>query len=180
MDRRNFLQGSLAGLAVLGAVPSSFAATQSLLKQKDPYFNLDATAQAELIRKGEVSALELVDAAIQRIELLNPKLNAVIHPMFDLAREQAKSGQISDGPFSGVPYLIKDLADLKGQPLEFGSRLFAGNVADRDLGSVIRAKQAGLVILGKTNRWRGPSASANRALPAARHLLLCPLFRATA
>ena len=71
-------------------------------------FELDATAQAALVRKGEVSPLELVDAAIARIEEINPKINAVIQKHFDRAREQANS-DLPDGPFKGVPYLLKDL-----------------------------------------------------------------------
>ena len=63
---------------------------------------LDATAQAELVRKKEVTSLELVEAAIARIENLNPKLNAVVRPMFELAREAAQ-GDLPDGPFCGVP-----------------------------------------------------------------------------
>lgn len=154
MDRRTLLQGLSASLALMGinstAIGSALVKTPSP-HSKDPFVVLDATAQAELVRKGEVSPLDLIDAAINRIERLNSSINAVIHPMFELAREQAKAGNIPDGPLKGVPYLIKDLSDLKGQPLEYGSRLFAGNIANRDLGAVERAKQAGLVILGKTN-----------------------------
>ncbi len=69
---------------------------------------LDATAQAELVRKGDVSPLELVDAAINNIEKINPELNAVIHPLFDSARTAA-AGELPDGPFRGVPTLFKDL-----------------------------------------------------------------------
>jgi amidase len=68
---------------------------------------LDATAQAELIRSGKVKPLEMVDAAIARIDRLNPKLNAVIIPLFEKARAAA-AGTLSDGPFRGVPMLMKD------------------------------------------------------------------------
>ena len=67
---------------------------------------LDATAQAELIRRKQLTPLELVDAAIARIERLNPALNAVITPMFELARSSAQD-LLPDGPFRGVPYLLK-------------------------------------------------------------------------
>ncbi len=63
---------------------------------------LDATAQAELVRSGEASALELVDDAIARVEKLDPELNAVIHPRFEQARAEA-AGALPDGPFRGVP-----------------------------------------------------------------------------
>src|SRR5438128_1967201 len=71
--------------------------------------SLDATAQADLVRSGEASPAELVDAAIARIEALNPQLNAVIHPLFEKAREAA-AGNVPDGPFRGVPFMLKDLA----------------------------------------------------------------------
>ncbi|MCI0347561.1 MAG: amidase, partial [Chloroflexi bacterium] len=63
---------------------------------------LDAVAQAELVRRGEATPLELVNAAIVRIEKLNPELNAVIHPRFDRARQEA-AAELPDGPFRGVP-----------------------------------------------------------------------------
>ena len=69
---------------------------------------LDATAQAEMVRQKEIKAIELVEAAIERIQRLNPTLNAVVTPMYDLARETA-TGKIPDGPFQGVPFLLKDL-----------------------------------------------------------------------
>lgn len=117
----------------------------------DPFFRLDATAQAALVKSRQVSALDLVEAAIARIERLNPVVNAVIHQKFEQAREQARSGRWNpEAHFGGVPYLIKDLSDTKGFPLEFGSRLFAGNHAKRDLGAVERAREAGLIFLGKS------------------------------
>ncbi|MDP6107993.1 MAG: amidase family protein, partial [Candidatus Brocadiia bacterium] len=67
---------------------------------------LDATAQAELIRRKEVTPAELVDAAIARIERLNPELNAVVVPLYEMAREVASSLAV-DAPFSGVPFLLK-------------------------------------------------------------------------
>src|SRR5688572_14099881 len=69
---------------------------------------LDATAQADLVRTGEVTPVELVDGAIQRIEKLNGELNAVITPLFEKARAAAADGP-PDGPFRGVPMLLKDL-----------------------------------------------------------------------
>src|SRR5687767_15480961 len=81
---------------------------------------LDATAQAELVRTGEVTPVELVDAAIARIEKLNGELNAVITPLFEKAREAAMA-PIPDGPFRGVPFLLKDLgAHSAGDPMYEG------------------------------------------------------------
>ena len=94
---------------------------------------LDATAQAELVRAGDATPLELVDAAINRIEKLNGELNAVIHPLFDKARDTAASP--SDGPFRGVPIVIKDLdGTTVGDPSHYGNRLLkeVGYVADHD------------------------------------------------
>ena len=81
---------------------------------------LDATAQADLVRQRRISPRELVDAAIARIERVNPKINAVILPLFDRARAEAASA-LPDGPFRGVPFLLKDLdGNLEGAPLHCG------------------------------------------------------------
>ena len=89
------------------------------------YESYDAVGLAELVAKGEVSPLELTEAAITRIEERNPTINAVIHTMFDSARQAAK-GTLPEGPFRGVPFLLKDLeAFLKGVPMSMGSRACA-------------------------------------------------------
>jgi amidase len=114
---------------------------------------LDATAQAELIRAGEAGPLELVDAAIERIESLNPQLNAVIHPLFEGAREAA-GGELSAGPFRGVPFLLKDIgASFAGQPLHMGMQALkdVGFRAPVDTYLAERFRAAGLVCVGKTN-----------------------------
>lgn len=112
---------------------------------------MDATDQAELVRKKQIKPVELVEAAIERIEHLNPKLNAVITPMYEQARDAAK-GELPDGPFRGVPFLLKDLqASYAGVPLTCGSAFLRDFVPDHDSELVIRLKRAGLVILGKTN-----------------------------
>ncbi len=117
----------------------------------DELNRLDATAQAELVRKKEVSPRELVDAAIARIERVNPSLNAVIRPLFDEARAAA-GGHLPDGPFRGVPILIKDVfGSVKGVAHTFGSRALANYVADHDSEEIARLKRAGFVIVGKTN-----------------------------
>ena len=112
---------------------------------------LDATAQAELVQKKEIQPIELVEAAIDRIEKLNPILNAVVTKIYDKAREGVKSG-LPEGHFTGVPFLLKDiLAFHKGVPLTLGSRLLKNYLPDHDSELVIRLKRSGLVILGKTN-----------------------------
>jgi amidase len=113
----------------------------------------DACAQAELVRSGEVSPAELVDAAVTRIEAVNPKLNAIIIERFDKAREEA-AGMLPEGPFRGVPIVIKDLhCPSKGDPRYEGTRflLQAGMVADHDAGVVRRFREAGFIIVGRTN-----------------------------
>lgn len=120
---------------------------------KDPYSRLDAIAQADLVRSGEASPLDLVDAAIARIERLNPRLNAVIHTCFDRARERAR-GPLPDGPFRGVPFLLKDLDVLaNGLPMHAGTKFLkeAGYTGDHDSYVVEKFDAAGLITVGKTN-----------------------------
>lgn len=112
---------------------------------------LDGLGLAALIRSGDVSAREAVEASIDRIERLNPRLNAVVHRMFDRALREAV-GPLPDGPFRGVPFLVKDLLTwVEGEPLSCGSRLFRGWTAPQDTEVARRYRGAGLVILGKTN-----------------------------
>jgi amidase/6-aminohexanoate-cyclic-dimer hydrolase len=116
-----------------------------------PLIEYDALGLAELVAQGEVSALELLEGAIERVAQVNPEINAVVTPMYDHARAAIKAG-IPDGPFAGVPFLLKDLRALyAGVPTTSGSRLFAGYVPDHDSELVRRYKQSGLVIFGKTN-----------------------------
>jgi amidase len=112
---------------------------------------LDATAQAGLVRRGEITSPELVEAAIARIERINPKLNAVVTTMYDEAREVA-AAELPDGPFRGVPFLLKDItAAYRGARTTLGSRAFTEFVPRRDSELVIRLRRAGLVVVGKTN-----------------------------
>src|SRR5437764_1879974 len=114
---------------------------------------LDATAQAELVRTGQLSPLELVEAAIARIEKVDPELNAVIHHRFDAAVQEA-SGELPDGPFRGVPFLVKDLyAGSAGDPMHNGTRVLrdANYIASADSWLVARYRAAGFIITGRTN-----------------------------
>ena len=112
---------------------------------------LDATAQAELVRSGQVSPAELVAGAIARIEKLNPELNAVIHELFDQASAEA-AGPLPQGPFTGVPFLLKDLAaELAGTPYCEGLG-FAGDYRSTVTQALTqRYIDAGFVVCGKTN-----------------------------
>jgi len=114
----------------------------------------DATTHAELIRSGELSPLEAVDAAIERIEQLNPKLNAVIWTGFEQARQAATAQSLPDGPLRGVPFLIKDIgATQAGLPHWLGNRVLKemNHQSDGDSELGARFRQAGLITLGKTN-----------------------------
>lgn len=115
---------------------------------------VDATGQADLLRRREVTPLELVDAAIARIEAVNPQLNAVITPLFEGARAQAASTSVSGGSFPGVPMLLKDLDSYcAGAPYHAGMRLLrdVGWVAPHDSHLVSRFRSAGFIFVGKTN-----------------------------
>jgi amidase len=114
---------------------------------------MDATAQAELVRSGEATPAELAEAAIARVEATNGEVNAVIHPLFDEGLAAARA-ELPDGPFKGVPFLLKDLgAAFAGQPLHLGMRY----LKDRDFRAPVdtylaqRFRAAGLVTIGKTN-----------------------------
>lgn len=113
----------------------------------------DACAQADRVRSGQVSPAELVDEAIGRIEALNGELNAVIIERFERAREEA-AGSLPDGPFRGVPLLLKDLhCPSAGDPQYGGTRAMreAHWVEDHDAAVVRRFREAGFVVLGRTN-----------------------------
>jgi len=115
---------------------------------------MDATDQAALVASGDISPSELLEAAIERIERIDPGINAVVIRWFDHARETAASADLPDGPFRGVPFLIKDLfATYAGQRISNGNVAFkeAHVIADADTTLVSRYRAAGLVIAGRTN-----------------------------
>ena len=115
------------------------------------YTRYDGLGLAELARKREVQPSELVEEAIRRIEAVNPQVNAVICEMYDLARAAVAAG-LPDGPFRGVPFLVKDIGgDYAGVPSTAGCRFLKDYRPDHDSEIVRRHKAAGLVILGKTN-----------------------------
>jgi amidase len=115
------------------------------------YQDFDALGLAELVRNGQTTAAELVEAAIERIERHNGALNAVVYKAYDEARRTAAS-DLPAGPFRGVPFLIKDLgAEVKGWPRTSGSN-YAQVAADAEDSELIRRYRAsGMVMLGKTN-----------------------------
>jgi len=114
--------------------------------------HLDATAQAELVRSGQASATELVEAAIARCEKLAPELGFLVTPLYEQARQEA-AGELPDGPFRGVPFLTKDLVCARaGDPLYMGNRALrdADFRAVKDTFLARRFRNAGLVNLGRT------------------------------
>jgi amidase len=117
----------------------------------DNYERFDGLGLAELVKTRQVSARELLNAAIERVERRNPAVNAVVNRLFDEA-EAAIAGGLPSGPFTGVPYLLKDLGVYyAGTVTSAGSAFLRDAVADHDSEMVARLKRAGLVIFGKTN-----------------------------
>jgi amidase len=115
---------------------------------------LDATAQAELVRRRELTPRELVDAAIARCERLNPQLNAISLPALDAARDRAAAGDLPRGPFHGVPFLMKDLGGVEaGRRYTAGMRCLKEANWTETTNAYLTDKllAAGLVILGRTN-----------------------------
>jgi len=107
----------------------------------------DALALAAQIRSGEISAGELLDATIARAEAANPELNFLVTDCF----EQARGATSADGPFAGVPMLVKDLTETAGVRTTFSCRAFADYVPREDAAVVRRMKDAGFVVIGKSN-----------------------------
>ncbi|QGZ94362.1 amidase [Terricaulis silvestris] len=115
------------------------------------YADYDGLGLAELIRNRDVTPSELLEAAIERIERNNGKLNAVVHKAYDEARGVA-AGTLPDGPFKGVPFLIKDLGvRVKGWPRTSASRFAQIDADDSDSELITRYRATGAVLAGKTN-----------------------------
>ncbi len=114
------------------------------------YVQHDAVGLAALVKARKASAAELLEEAIARTDAGNDAINAVVRNLYDEARAAAK-GKLPESPLAGVPFLIKELTDVKGAPSTRGSRLYANEVAQHDAEIVARYRRAGLVIYGKTN-----------------------------
>ncbi|WP_298190057.1 amidase [uncultured Pseudomonas sp.] len=152
MSRRHFIAGSsalAAGIALQLRAPSAFASTSGIAFSE--YRQHDAVALAELLRRGEVSASELLEVAIARTEQVNPSVNAVVLKHYELARELVKNNSLK-GPFAGVPFLLKDLGvSMAGTVTTQGSRFYKDAVYKQDDPYVRKVREAGLVIFGKTH-----------------------------
>ena len=115
------------------------------------YSRFDALGLAELVRKGEVSPEILLELAIQRAEAVNPKVNAIIHPLYDEAKQAIKTVD-RQAPFAGVPFLVKDLGmEVANAPRNTGTKGYRNYVSPSDSFVIQKARAAGLVIMGKTN-----------------------------
>jgi amidase len=145
LSRRSFVAAAAGAVlvAALRGIPKASAATPDI-------DSLDAMGQAQLVRSGQVSALELLEACIARVERVNPRLNAITAQFLDRARAVAK-GPLPSSPLAGVPYLIKDLVGFKGERMTAGSRLFADYISPDTSPAAEAAVKAGLVVFGKTN-----------------------------
>ncbi len=119
----------------------------------DDLSRLDAVAQAELVRDGSASPRELVLAAIARIEKVDPQVQCLVHPRFEAALREAESPDLSDGPFRGVPLLLKDIGGgMAGEPLHAGMRAArdAGWREPVDSYFTAKLRRAGFIVLGRT------------------------------
>lgn len=149
ITRRDILKAAAAAplLGAVGAVAQVQAGVPA-----DELARLDAIGQAELVRKGRISPRELVEAAIKRIDAVNPQLNAVIYKRYEQALAQASSKALPDGPLKGVPVLLKDVA-IANEPNFLGSELLArvGTLPTETDEYVLRAQRAGMIVLGRTN-----------------------------
>ncbi len=120
----------------------------------DDLADLDALGCAELVRAGEVTPLELVDAAIQRIEKLDPEINAIPIRLFEKARAEAASPSLPDGPFRGVPTVVKDLwSHTAGDPFHKGMRFLKemGWTEEHDTDHAAMLRRAGFIFVGRSN-----------------------------
>ncbi|HUH37732.1 MAG TPA: amidase [Spongiibacteraceae bacterium] len=147
IDRRDFIKAGLT-VAVASAVPGLASATGRL--GFEDYRKLDALALAEHIRRGDFSAAEVLETAIARAEAVNPTLNCIVEKLYERARAAVRAG-LPEGPFTGVPLLLKDLGMmLEGTVTTEGSRFYRGAVATYTSTVVQRYQQAGMVIMGKS------------------------------
>ena len=147
--RRELLKNGLLATAALSVVPTFGWSASPAMSFKE-YRSQDALGLAGLVAAGEVSAAEVLELAIARASAVNPQINCIVEELYDRARKEAQAG-LPAGPFTGVPFLLKDLAlALEGTVTTQGSRFFQDWVADYTSTVVERYQRAGLVILGKT------------------------------
>jgi amidase len=175
-SRRDFVRSTgLTTAAVvfgqaIGLDPNYAKATTEARSALSDYERYDGLGLAGLVKDGTVSASELLEAAMERVEQRNPVVNAVVDRMYDQAKAAIAAG-LPSGPFAGVPYLLKDIGPLyAGTITTFGSSAFRKFIPDHDSEMVVRLKQAGFVIFGKTHTPEfGLSTSSESRLFGATH-----------
>lgn len=155
MDRRHFLMSTaasaaLGGLAACNESEIKVPAEPPTTKPAIDLNQMDGVEIGARIGAGDITAGEATENAITNIEALNSKINAVVTPTFDKAREKA-SGAAPNGVFAGVPFLLKDLMDYEGVRMTSGSNLFKDNISDWTPPLIEAFEESGLNILGKTN-----------------------------
>jgi Asp-tRNA(Asn)/Glu-tRNA(Gln) amidotransferase A subunit family amidase len=149
INRRRVLSITASTAAVSVAGPLQAAAPKGKMPL-DEYQAYDATGLAILVGKGDIEPRELLEAAIARLEVVDTKINCISQRLYDYGRKQIADG-LPRGPFTGVPFLLKDLGvDLAGTPTASGSKFFQDDAPTADSTLVARYKHAGLVIFGKT------------------------------
>lgn len=179
LTRRRALRigaGAVAAAAAQLSLPALAPRVWAAPRKRDAqgpfaeYRDYDALGLARLVKKGEVTASQLLESAIARMQETNPKLNAVVIQFLDRARERAASATLG-GPFEGVPFLLKDLhLELTGTITTNGSRLFRDHVAKGNSTLVDRYEAAGLVSFGKSASPEfGLTPSTESALHGATH-----------
>ena len=142
--------GVLASSCMLRTADSTTGQEIASSMPHHEYAKHDAVSLARLVRTGEVSAEELLDAAIHRLETVNPQINAIAGRMYDEARTAIRQG-LRRGPFTGVPLPVKDISfPMKGVPSEYGSKLFADRISKQDSTAVERLRRAGFVPFART------------------------------
>ena len=120
-----------------------------MLKMSE-FADYDGLGLADLVKGGKVTPTELKDASLEAIEILNPKLNSVVTVLADEAQKEIEAG-LSDGPFKGVPFVIKELiAHAAGVPMHMGSKLAEGLTLPHDTELMARFRKAGLVTVATT------------------------------
>ncbi len=166
IGRRQFVAGAVAAATAARMSPVLAGTSRTLAE----YMQYDAMGLAALVRSGDASPAELLEVAISRAEQVDPSLNAITVEHFELARKAVRS-KLPEGPFTGVPYLLKDLGvAMKGTVTTEGSRFYRDAVHDYDSEIVRRYRRAGLVIFGKTHSPEfGSSPSSESALHGRTH-----------
>ena len=148
-SRRDLVKHGLMIAAATGVAPVLGSSSGASLSFEE-YRSYDALGLAQLVRNKEVSAMELLELAIARSEAVNPQINYLVEELYTFAREAVSAG-LPQGPFTGVPFLLKDLGmALKGTVTTNGSRFYRDARSDYTSTVVQRYQQAGLVIFGKT------------------------------